>query len=137
MQVDETRYRAPDCPQVEVSRAARSTRLGGGDQQVRTRGHPAFFGAGAVIETDQVQKAVCEQHRYLVPERPFAFAGLPFGGIKRNHDIAEQACFPRAFVGFAHREREYVGRLVAAAMIAVELVNGRIVAKQNRKLGGF
>src|SRR5579872_1858050 len=73
-----------------------------------------------VIVTEAVQEAVREQPLQLASDRPSALARLPRSGLQRDHDIADRPARARRVTPLFLRKREHVGRLVLAAVLAVE-----------------
>ena len=88
-----------------------------------------------MVEADEMQETVREQKSDLGRGRVLSLAGLPSCGVERDHDVPEEIAGELAAFAFAHREREDVGRTILAAVIAVELVDRRVVADEQRDLG--
>lgn len=87
-----------------------------------------------MIETEQVQEPMRKQHRYLIPQRALPLGGLASRSFKRDDDISQHMGLPRDDAGLARGECQDVGGLVFAAMVAIETVNRRVVAEQDREL---
>ena len=84
-----------------------------------------------MIVTEQVEEAVKAEHFQLALQVAAAPFGLPARGVDRDHDIAE-------IVRLIGCERQHVGRLVVAAVVAVEFLDTSVAyeRERGRRIGG-
>ncbi len=85
-----------------------------------------------------MQQTVGEEHRDLRGDRPPRPEGLFSSRFERNDDVAEHARvagpeFLSALLLL--RKRQHIGRAIDFAIIAVEHVDGRVVAEQQGEFG--
>ena len=104
--------------------------FGCGYELVRPCVHEPFFGGSAVVVTEQVQKAMCDEMCDLRAQANPTVLCLPARGIERHDDVTKglNRC-GRSGRNRWHGKREDIGGLVLLAVARVEVSDRRVIAK--------
>jgi len=87
-----------------------------------------------VLITEQVQNAVHQEFVQTNCQRYSRSVAFPFGGVDRDHDIAEQLGRDIGEFAFTHRKGDDIGRSRPTQVLSVQLSDGGIIDEQYGKL---
>jgi hypothetical protein len=108
--------------------------LSGGTQPFGLATHPPILRGRVMVPAEQVQEAVCEEHRQLRAQVPSCSLCLASCGRDAHDDVAEEPPGALAMLALALGESENVGRLILLSIDPVQLLDLIVAREKNREL---